>query len=471
MTDPRDEARETLPHNLEAEQALLGTVLFDNAVLSRLGAVLTAEHFHEPFHGRLWGMIVDKVSEGRLADPTLLQDALADDPAFNAYGGLAYLADLIDKAPPSSKAHHFAEAVVASASRRRLVKLARSIAVAATDPENDPFSLASWSEQRLREVVTDAAPEGLGVVDARSSMRETAARLIEERERGRVRGAMTGLQCFDRRLGGLAPGKVVVVAGRPSMGKSGLCRAGAYGCARANPDKAVILASVEMGREELDLRTFASLTYEDGRAYAYQDMQQHHPRVGLEELRRIAAFADQAPENLLIADTPVLSLDYVRRLVLGQRKRRPVAAVFIDYLQIMQRPDARGRNEASVIGEITAGLKRLAREAECCVVLLSQLSRQVEQRDNRRPMLSDLRESGSIEQDADAVLFCYREHYYLVREGQRKGQSDFEYSLALSESEALMEVICAKQRGGPVGTDRQRYLATYDVVQNIGNDT
>lgn len=456
------------PHNLDAEQALLGAIMFDNAVYGRVSGELTAEHFYEPYHGLLYRLIGEKIAEGRLAEPTILMGRLATDPQFAENGGMHYLADLVDKAPPSGTAEQFAQPIIEAATRRRMIEIGAALQTMARDPGEQPFATLTAAGQRLDEIVAGAAPDGTHLVDARSSMETTIQRLIEARTSGKVRGAMTGLRCFDRRMGGLKPGKLIVVAGRPSMGKSGLCRAAAVGCARRNPDKDVLYFTVEMEREEIDLRTMSQISFEMGQGFKYQDIEDDFERVGIQAIEDIApGVLSRVPSNLIMDDTPRLSVTYIRRRLLSHMRKRPVAAVFIDYLQIMQRPDARGRNEASVVGEITTELKALTREGKCAIVLLSQLSRQCETRENKRPMLSDLRESGSIEQDANAVLLCYRDVYYLARSGPEKGQSEFEHEMRMAEVESRMEVICAKQRAGPIGTDLQRYEAAYDFIEDM----
>ncbi|MCA3699687.1 MAG: hypothetical protein IOB84_07850 [Brevundimonas sp.] len=455
------------PHNLEAEQAVLGAILFDNRAFEAVGGDLTPEHFYEPYHGRLFELIRDRIASGGLADPTMLVDSLRDDPAFATNGGLRYLADLMERAPAPRVAGQYAGPIIEAAARRRLIEISASLSHLARSSDEDALQVASTAIANLDEIVAGAAPDSSTMVDARTSMQATVERLLHDHTHGRARGYQTGIRCFDHRLGGLVPQKLIVVGGRPSMGKSGLARAAAYGAARLNPSHDFILFGVEMDREEYDLRTLGEISYREGRGVHYNRLGEPQ-NVDRETLERLASFVDRAPSNLLIDDSGLLSLEHVRRRLMARRRKRQVAAIFIDYLQIMARPDSRGRNEASVIGEITAGLKQLARSTGVCIVLLSQLSRQVEQRDNKRPMLSDLRESGSIEQDADAVLFCYREHYYLQREGAKKGQSEAEHDLLLQSVVTVMEVICAKRRGGPIGTDRQRYLAQYDVIENEG---
>lgn len=459
------------PHALEAEQALLGGLMFENTALASVAGILDAEHFYEPLHRDLYSLIRDRVAEGRLAEPTTLMASLQAHPAFAPMGGLRYLAELVDRCPPPSNAPEYARLIVEAAVRREAIAIADETRAMARDPGEDPFAALSATSRRLDALMSSAAPDNGRAVDARTSMERTVARLKEEAANPAPRGVLCGIRCFDRRLGGLQPAKLIVVAGRPSMGKSGLCRSVAWGAARRNPERDFLYYSLEMDREELDHRSLAQLSFEAGHGVAHQHLTStdQRERPGLDALSRFDALTHHAPANLIMDDTPAVGLDYIRRHVLGHNRTRKVAGVFIDYLQIMRIPQVRDRSHTLIIGDITAGLKQLAREAQCAVVLLSQLSRRVEERDNRRPMLSDLRDSGSIEQDADAVLFCYREHYYLQREGPRRNVSDAEHAMALHDAENVMEVICAKRRGGPIGTDKQRYLAAYDVVQDEGD--
>jgi replicative DNA helicase len=459
----------TLPSAFDAEIAVLGTVLFDNAAVKALGESLTADSFGEPYHGRLWAMAIGLIERGRLAEPTALAERLREDPAFIPTGGLKFLAEMVENAPNPRVVPDYARRVNDAARRREIIRIAGEAAQAARDPEQEPFSVITATDTCLSALMMAAAPDGANLVDARTSLERTISGLLEDRATGKPRGCMTGLRCFDRRMGGLKAGKLIIVAGRPSMGKSGLCRGAAIGVARRNPDKTALYFTLEMERGEIDLRTLSQLSFEGGRPFKYQDIEDDYENIGPAVIESLAELTDRAPSNLIMDDTPALSVEYVRRRALSQMRKRPLSAIFIDYLQIMTRPEARnGRNDAAVLGEMTSALKQLAREAKCAIVLLSQLSRRVEERDNKRPMLADLRESGAIEQDANAVLFCFREHYYLTREGPGRGMSEADHAMRLHETETRMEVICAKQRGGPVGTDVQRYLAPYDVIEDEG---
>lgn len=463
VQDPREE--DTAPHSLEAEQAVLGSMLFDNAVMEALPPSLAAHHFHEPVHGRLFDQLSEVIRSGRLAKPEFIAGRMKGDGALEALGGFGYLLDLVDHAPASHHAPEYAERVLDTARRRDLIKASAEAIKAADDPSRPAFDLISEAESKLALLMQDAAPDESALVDARTAAQAVVKRLDDEAEHGRVRGSLTGLRCFDYRLGGIRPGHLNIIAGRPSMGKTGLARAAAIGCARKNPDKLVAFFTLEMDRDEISERTLSQLSHEQGRGIPYREMEGN--KLDGADRAFLSDMARRVPANFILDDTSALSVEYVRRRLLTLKRKGPIAAAFIDYLQIMKRPERQGSNDASILGAMTAALKQTAREVGCGIVLLSQLSRQVESRDNKRPMLSDLRESGAIEQDANAVLFAYRDAYYIERRGKTRGQSDLEFDMEIEGARTRMEVICAKQRRGPVGTDEQRYIAECDVVVDV----
>jgi replicative DNA helicase len=368
--------------------------------------------------------------------------------------------------PSAAKDH--ADIVLNCARLRDLRQVASDVSDMVT-PGADAFSIIAHAEKTFGKMVQDAAPASENLIDGQTSVQETLEQIEKEISEGREKGYMTGLRCVDYRLRGLRPGWLVVIAGRPSMGKTALARAVAFGAARKTKAQVVFFA-LEMDRRELDERTLSQLSFEQfgpDDAIEYRRIGGDMTRDELARLRRAAA---QVPDNFIIDDSPILSVDYVRRRVLALKRKGPVAAVFIDYLQIMDRPDMKGRNEASVIGEMTKGLKQLAREAQTCVVLLSQINRGVEQRDDKRPQLSDLRESGAIEQDANAVLFPYRDVYYLERAEPDRNKSEakwLDWQMAVMDNQTKMQVIAAKVRQGSIGTDQQTYFAPFDVVEDV----
>lgn len=450
---------ETPLANLEAELELIGALLYENK-LSKTLAHLLPDHFYEQRHNDIWSAALHLIERGDTADPVSVCELMGGDREL-----LRTLADVVVGANPGNAKTH-ADIVVNASRLRHCVGLADDIRHAAR-AGTDAFKLISEAEREFSRMVQDSAPPNANLIDARSSAHVTLDEIEKEAVEGRAKGVMTGLRCFDRRMRGLRPGWLVVVAGRPSMGKTALARAAALGTAQRT-QKQVVFFALEMARRELDERTLSQLSHLDGDGIAYKDM--NGDTLQPPERLRLRDLARQVPTNFIIDDSPVLSVDYVRRRVLSLKQRGPVAAVFIDYLQIMDRPDMKGRNEASVIGEMTKNLKQLAREADTCIVLLSQINRGVESRDDKRPQLSDLRESGAIEQDANAVLFPYREVYYLDRSEPTDVNKRQAWEMKCAEMHRKMDVIAAKVRQGAVGTDHQVYYAEYDHIEDAVED-
>lgn len=455
--------------NLEAERALLGALLYDNATIDRFEGV-ESKHFYEPFNGRLFDAIACEIGKGRAADPILMDDRFRGDQQYGEIGGIEYLRDLFASAPPAPTARGYANSVVDAAIRRGLVQFAHDTAATATVREGDVSAFAALSSVRaaLDALETSATPAEHTMISAPEAAHHAIAEMHQVAKTGKKRGKLTGLRCIDRRLGGLRPGALIIIGGRPSMGKTSLARAVAHGAAVKNPEAVALFLGIEMGPEEMMQRELSSITWEMGEGVEYRAMSDP---LAPEDLAAISLAERRVPGNLVLDDCHSLSVEDVRRKIWTVQRRRPVSVVVIDYLQLMRRPTAAGRNEATVLGEMTASLKQTARQAKTCIVLLSQLSRQVESRDDKRPQLSDLRESGAIEQDADAVLFPYREVYYLERSEPKPGTGEhMEWEMKCADLRTRLDVICAKQRQGPVGTDLQTYVAGHDHIEDAPED-
>jgi replicative DNA helicase len=459
--------------NLDAELGVLGALIFEPALLERLSD-LTADHFAEPFHQRIFAEIVLRVRAGGIAEPTSLAARFSNDlaakgdpkdPDWNLKG---FFDDLLDKAPTDRVAEAMAQTIIDASQRRQLIEMAGRMRDAATNPEAVTFDTLTLAERDISGMVQSTAPDSATLVSAVDAASQTLDRILTDKRDGKARGAMTGLACFDKRLRGLQPGRLHIIAGRPSMGKTSLARAAALGCARLNPDKTVVYFCLEMDREEMSLRTLSQITRETGRPIPYFRME--GDSLSDDQIRQLDECRQHIPTNFVLDDSSSLSIEHVERRLYSLAKKGPIAAAFIDYLQIMDMARGFNANRAEAVGDITGRLKRLAKRLGLGMVALSQLSRKVEERDSKRPLLSDLRDSGSIEQDANVVLFPFRESYYLERMDAPKGMDARVWEAKIETAKNKMEVICAKQRGGPIGSDMQRYLAAYDFLSDPEDD-
>lgn len=470
--DPRD--HEEAPHpatvNLEAEQALLGILLVDNDAYRSVHDAVTAEDFSEPYHQRLYACVAGLIAAGKLAEPTTVQSAMADDPGFAQFGGWSFLIDLFEKAPPSGNARSYADLISDAAIRRRLIAMAAQAVAMARSTETTGFQAVSAARAQLEEAERGAAPEDSLFVNAHDAVLARMDRLELEVATGKPKGIQTGLSCFDKRLGGLMPGSVIVLAGRPGMGKTALLGNVLYAAAIRNPNKLFAGFSLEMDTDQLNDRALSRLTVTEDQPVSFSDIAKVLPLNSF-DLQALHRAKEKIPRNLWLRDRAGVSVEDVARAVWAMKRRGDLGAIGIDYLQLMRRPALAGRNEASALAEMTMGLKNLAREARITIILLSQLNRSVESRDDKRPMLSDLRESGSIEQDADAVLFPYREVYYLQKAepkpdptGMTGAHADWE--MRCHELRRHMDVIIAKNRHGSEGSEPQDYQAEIDFIQD-----
>jgi replicative DNA helicase len=455
------------PANLEAEQALLGVLLYDNAAYERLTDSLTADHFFEPFHGRLFSAIASHIRRGHLAEPILLAEQFSRDPAFEDLGGLSYLADLVVRAPPAANAGDYARVIHDLALRRELIRIGGDIAVGAQtgDADRSAKDQIEAAEQQLYALAETGAAS-TGFVEFSRSLAGAVEMAAEAFKRdGGISGLATRLTDLDKQLGGLHPSDLLILAARPAMGKTALAANIAFNVARhyawePQPDGArktvnggvVAFFSLEMSAEQLAMRLLAEVS----------DVPGDRIRKGEINASEFGRIRDAASE---IADAP-LFIDATGGLSIGKltaRARRlkrtsGLDLIVVDYLQLVTTDDARLENRVQQVSQVTQGLKALAKELSVPIIALSQLSRQVETREDNRPQLSDLRESGSIEQDADVVMFIYREAYYLQNKEPREGTPEhLAWQEKLDPIRNLAEVIIGKQRHGPVGTVRMHF--------------
>jgi replicative DNA helicase len=452
-----------MPCNIDAEQALLGILLYDSSAFQRIIG-LEARYFCEPFHQRAFAELFELFEQNKPADHIVLTERLKNDPAFDGLGGRQYLVDLIDKAPPPIYAGSYAEAIIDGWTRRAAVALCREAEPALAVSPDPAFALIKALRAGLEEIERGACSGDDGLVTAVDAGADLIAALEAEAVNGRDRGLMCGLRCIDRRLRGLRPGWLVVIGGRPSMWKTGLARGILYGAAGRNPQSLFLLFALEMDRREITERALSARD-----EIPYVDL--GGTSLTPEDRERLKILAQCLPTNVLIDDRSTVTVDEIRRKIWALKRRGPVGAVVIDYLQLLVRPQAQGRNDAAVIAEMTSTLKRIAKETGTCILLLSQLSRAVESRDDKRPQLADLRESGSIEQDANAVLFPFRQSYYTERAEPDAGTPEHAaWRQKLELERRRLDVIAAKVRGGAIGTDRQEVYIEFDHVADLIGD-
>jgi replicative DNA helicase len=470
---------EALPQNIEAEQQLLGAILTNNDVYDRISRLVRAEHFHEPVHRRIFELAAGRIQKNALASPVTLKAFLEDDPGLRELGGPAYLARLAGAAVASSAAEDYARLIYDLAVRRELIRLGREMAERArrVDPDDEPKDQIVAAEQALYALGEQGVVEGgfRSFLSAVTSAVE-AANAAHQRE-GKLAGLSTGLVDLDRKLGGLHKSDLIVLAGRPSMGKTSLATNIAFHVARnyrrgVLPDGregaveggVVGFFSLEMSAEQLAARILseaAEVPSEKIRRGEMDDV----------EFRRFydAARALQTCP-LYIDATPALQIGQLAARARRLKRMHGLDLVVVDYLQLVRGTSK--ENRVQEISEITQGLKALAKDLDVPVLALSQLSRQVESRDDKRPQLSDLRESGSIEQDADVVMFVFREEYY--REREKPSDHDLEamrkWQEMMDRVHGKAEVIIGKQRHGPIGTVELSFEGRFTRFGNLAHD-
>jgi replicative DNA helicase len=472
------------PHNLEAEQALLGAILVNNEAFHRVSEFLRAEHFFEPVHARIYQACFDRIGAGQLADAKALFHIFDTDPALEELDGARYLARLARAAETIVNASAFGQIIHDLAVKRGLISLGEEMVIRAYDAQ-----APEGAEQQI-----EIAEQGLFKLaeqgEAKSGFRTfptvlaSAVNLIESayHKTGEVTGVPSQLESLDRILGGLQPSDLLILAGRPSMGKSALAVTIA---ANASTQKAPISDSAELKHENYTAGIFSLEMSAEQMAMRLLSAEAQIPS---DELRRgkldetawqqvVRASQALNARPMFIDDTPALSVAALRSRARRLMRTQGLSLLVVDYLQLMRGSSAyAGTNRVQEISEITQALKAIAKELNIPVLALSQLSRAVESREDKRPLLSDLRESGSIEQDADVVMFVYREEYYLERAApqQREGeglekfqQRHRDWLERCDRAHNRADIIIAKQRNGPIGTVQVQFDPSFGRFRNL----
>jgi len=442
-----DEAliKRVMPHSTEAEQSVIGSMLLDRDAIMTVAEMLTREDFYNPMYGLLFEIITGLFNEGKPADILTVQNRLKEKDAPPEAYELKYFTELIGSVPTSANVRYYAEIVKNHALKRKTIKVTEGIA-------NDCY----LGKKDTNEILADTEKQIFDLIQRRGSgdtedIRSIVIRAIESIEnasknRGAVTGIATGFYDLDYKTAGLQRTDLILIAARPSMGKTAfVLNIAEYVALKSQVPTAIF--SLEMSRTQLVNRILAMNSKVDSQAIRTGDLKDDD----WTKLMESAKLTGVSP--LIIDDTPGISIQELRSKCRKFKLEKNLGLIIIDYLQLMS-AGRRSESRQQEISEISRSLKALAREINCPVIALSQLSRDVEKRDDKRPILSDLRESGAIEQDADVVMFIYRDEYYTKEKCEEPGVS---------------EIIIAKQRNGPTGTVKLAWLGKYTKFANLEN--
>lgn len=468
------------PHNIEAEQSLLGAILVNNDAFYRVSDFLEAKHFFEPLHQTIFETASSLIRMGKVATPVTLKTFL---PADTDIGGMTvgqYLARVAAEATTIINAQDYGRTIYDMSLRRDLIRIGEDMVNVAFDAPVDfaPRAQIEDAERQLYELAESGRYDGgfQRFAQAITTAVDMAARAFQRD--GSLSGIATGLRDLDTKMGGLQSSDLIIVAGRPGMGKTALATNIAYNIAKAHraevqPDGTmktvnggiVGFFSCEMSAEQLATRILAEQT-----SIASSSIRRGGiTESDFEKIRDYSIELQSLP--LYIDETGGLSISQLTARARRLKRQKGLDMIVIDYIQLLQGSGKKSDNRVQEVTEITTNLKALAKELNVPIIALSQLSRQVENRDDKRPQLADLRESGSIEQDADVVIFVYREEYYLQNKEPRIGTPEYEkWQLDMSLVHGKAEIIIGKQRHGPTGTVEVQFEGQFTRFSDLAHD-
>ncbi|HHW32604.1 MAG TPA: replicative DNA helicase [Paracoccus solventivorans] len=477
MASAEDSDTPAVPFSIEAEQQLLGALLTNNDVYDSISRLIKPDHFYDPVHRRIFELCAERIVRNALASPVTIKAFMEHDAGLRDLGGPAYLARLAGAAVSAFAARDYARMIREFALRRELIGLGHEIAARAATMtvEDDAEEQIKTAEQTLYKLAEQGVAERgfqsflqavTGAVDNANAAYQRG---------GKLSGISTGLSDLDHKLGGLNKSDLLILAGRPSMGKTSLATNIAFNVAKAHkmgelPDGSrgtveggiVGFFSLEMSADQLAARILSEAAEVPSEMIRRGELTE-------DEFRRFVEAAN-ALQNcpLYIDDTPALPINQLAARARKLKRTVGLDLLIVDYLQLLRAATAKD-NRVNEVSEITQGLKAVAKELNIPVIALSQLSRQVESREDKRPQLSDLRESGSIEQDADIVMFVFREEYY--REREKPSDHDLDkmatWQQLMEQVHGKAEVIIGKQRHGPIGTVELRFEGRFTRFGNL----
>ncbi len=451
-----------LPSNLDAEQALLGSVLVNNDIIDEIANIINSNEFYDPVHSKLYGLIEKLHNKGMIANPITLKNSFEKDEGLTEVGGTDYLVKLTRLSSSTKQSIDYAKIIHEKFVKRELIKISESLSEDAVDEKTEKSG--EDIIQDTEKLLFDLAERGtfnqsfLKFNQALDQTIEMATNAMKS-DQGIV-GIPTGLKDLDERLGGLHKSDLVIIAGRPSMGKTALATNIAYYAAKKTMDDnkkaSVAFFSLEMSSEQLSTRIIS----EQSRIKS-NDIRRG--KITEEEFNRLIETSRNIHQlPLVIDETPAITIATLSNRARRMKRLFGLNLIVVDYIQLMTTGSKRFDGRVQEISEITQGLKALAKELNVPVLALSQLSRAVEQRDDKKPQLADLRESGSIEQDADVVMFVFREEYYLERKEPRLGSIEHaEWQSKMNEIIGAADIIIGKQRHGPTGNVKVEFEGIY----------
>ena len=460
-----------MPCNIEAEQALIGSVLVSNEIYDDISSIVDSSKFYDPIHVKIFETIETLISKGFLANPITLKNHFENNAGLKELGGQEYLIKITKYSTTSVKqAIDYANIIYETYLRRELIKISESVLNEASNSE--VTSSGKEIIQNTEKFLFDLAERGnfnRSFMKFSQALKQTIemAKNAFQNEEGIV-GVPTGLSDLDSKLGGMHKQDLVIIAGRPSMGKTALATNIAFHAAKNIQNKGlkstVAFFSLEMSSEQLSTRILSEQS-------RFRSNDIRRGKVSEKEMEQFIQTSKNIAElPLYIDETPAITISAISNRARRIKRLFGLELIVVDYIQLMKSGKERHDGRVQEISEITQGLKALAKELDVPVLALSQLSRAVEQRDDKKPQLADLRESGSIEQDADVVMFVYREAYYLERKEPTLGSIEHaEWQQKMDEISQLAEIMISKQRHGPTGNVRVEFEAMYTKFKDLEN--
>jgi replicative DNA helicase len=460
------------PSNLEAEQALLGSILVNNDILDEIATIVNSSIFYDPAHVKIYEVVENLNNKGMIANPITLKNFFEKDNMLDDVGGTEYLVKLTRFSGSVKQAIDYAKIIHEMYLRRELVLVSDKLSADTLDTnsqEKDAEKIIEDTEKSLYDLA-ERGTFSQSYLKFNKALDETIkmATLAMQSDGGIV-GVPTGLTDLDEKLGGLHKSDLVILAGRPSMGKTALATNIAFNASKhilsRQEKSSVAFFSLEMSSEQLSTRILS----EQARIKS-DDIRRG--KVTEEEINRyIETSRNIYNLPLFIDETPAISIAALSNRARRIKRLHGLGLVVVDYIQLMRSSSNKNEGRVQEISEITQGLKALAKELSIPVLALSQLSRAVEQRDDKQPQLADLRESGSIEQDADVVMFVYREAYYLERKQPKLGSIEHaEWQSKMNDVNGLADIILGKQRHGPTGTVKVEFEGIYTKFKDLGKN-